>query len=233
LTSPITIYLSNDNHSLKLDASKDYRLIMPKTVLDVGTGTLSINGGRNVVLVGGELTSRGTGGTIRATNQSGTLHIEGLHISGASLKEGIQFQNESKAVVQLQNIRFDTVHGSYSGHHADLIQFWGGGPETMRIDRLTGSTTYQGFMFQDAVDVTGWDFRRINIHHIGSEGWTMYDGAPRANAISMSSVYFEGNDDNGVWSLGHGGLQPGLAWGNPPSGDFVLLGDSGLTYGPR
>jgi hypothetical protein len=227
----VTIYLSNNNHSLKLDRSKDYRLIMPNGVLDVGDGTLSINGGRNVVLIGGQMTSSGTIGTIRATNQAGTLHIEGLHISGANLTEGIQFQNESSAVIQLQNIRFDTVHGSYSGHHADLIQFWGGGPKTMRIDGLTGSTNYQGFMFQDAVNVEGWDFRRINIHHLGTAGWTMYDGAPRASEISMSSVYFEGNDDNGVWSLGHGGLKAGLSWGSPPSGDFVTTRGAGLNYG--
>jgi hypothetical protein len=232
LTNPVTVNVSNSNHSLKLDPAQDYRLVMPSTVVDVGTSNLSINGGHNVVLIGGQLTGTGTAGTIRATNQTGTLHIEGLYVSGPNLQEGLQFQNEVSAVVQLENIRIDTVHGSYSGHHADLVQVWGGGPRTMRIDRLTGSTEYQAFMLQGADSVAGWDFRHLNIVHLGTAGWTMYDGGPDASAISMSSVYFEGNDANGVYSLGHDGLKPGLSWGNPPSGDFVPAGVAGLSY-PR
>jgi hypothetical protein len=230
LSNPVTVYLSDNNHSLKLNSARDYRLVMPAKTLNVGASNLSINGGRNVVLVGGQLTSSGTGGTIRATNQSGTLHIEGLYVSGSTLQEGIQLQSESNAVVQLENIRFDPVRGSYSGHHADLVQFWGGGPKILRIDGLTGTTDYQAFMFQGASNATGWDFRRINIHHIGTAGWTMYDGGPQAGGIAMSSVYFDGNTSNGVWSLGHGGRKAGLSWGNPPSGDFVPAGKAGLAY---
>ena len=170
-------------------------------------------------------------GSIRATNQSGTLHIEGLYISGAKLQEGIQLQGEANAIVQLENIRFDTVNGSYAGHHADLVQTWGGGPKALRIDGLTGSTDYQAFMLQAGDGVSGWDFRHVNIHHIGSAGWTMYDGGPRVNAISLADVYFQGNDANSIWSLGHGGSKPGLHFGNPPDGDFVLVGTAGLNYG--
>jgi hypothetical protein len=233
LTNPTTIQLSNRNHDLKLNRTKDYRLVMPKSVLDVGTAQLTINGGHNVVLIGGQMTSHGARGSIRATNQTGTLHIEGLYVSGSNLQEGLQFQNEGSAIVQLVNIRIDLVHGGTNGHHADLVQTYGGGPKTLRIDGLTASTQYQAFMLADARSVTGWDFRHINITHSGSGGWTMYDSAPTAASIAMTGVYLKGNDANGVYSLGHHRLKPGLSWGSPASGDFVRAGTVGLTYGGR
>jgi hypothetical protein len=237
LVNPITIQLSNSNHSLnRLDPAKDYRLVMPSTPLDVGTGRLSITGGHNIVLVGGEITGSGVDGTIRATGQTGTLHVEGLYVSGSSLQEGLQFQNEGAATVQLQNIRFDQVSGSYAGHHADLVQYWGGGPKVFRIDRLTGSTNYQGFMMQDYAGLVngvapGWDWRRINIHHVGSAGWTIYDGSPRLSQFSVSDIYLDGTAGNGVYRLGKNGTMPGVYLTNPPAGDFVPAGVAGLNYG--
>ena len=226
----MTVYLSNGAHDLKLDRTRDYRLVMPRTVLDVGKGALTINGGHNVVLVGGELTSRGVRGSVRATHQTGTLHIEGLFVSGPQLQEGLQFQDEGAAVVQLVNVRVDTVHGSIGGHHADVLQTWGGGPRTLRIDGLTAATEYQALMLADADSVVGWDFRHVNLTHVGSSGWTVYDSAPTVKSIAMASVYLKGNDRNGVYSLGHGGLKPGLSWGSPPAGDFVPADAVGLAY---
>lgn len=230
LSNPVTVHVSNSSHNLKLDSAKDYRIVMPSTVLDVGSGALTINGGRNVVLVGGELTSSGSGGSVRATAQKGTLHIEGLYISGAHLQEGLQFQSESDAVVQVVNVRIDTVHGSSSGHHADVLQTWGGGPKILRIDGLTAATEYQGFMLAGAASVSGWDFRHINIQHDGTNGWTIYDAAPKALSISMSEVYLQENTNNGVYSLGHKKLMNGISWGAPPGGDFVPAASTGLNY---
>jgi chitodextrinase len=242
LVNPVTVQVTDTNHGLKLDPTKDYILKMPSTVLDVGTGNFSINGGRRVVLIGGAMTGIGENGSIRATNQIEYLHIEGLYVTGAGLLEGLQFQSEDTAIVQVVNCKSDQVTGSYAGHHADLFQTWGGGPKILRIDGYTGTTDYQGWMLQSGSLTTegtmpvGWDFRRVNIHHVGSAGWTMYDADPTQASITMTEVYFEGNDANGIYSLGRDAQgravgRPGLTYGNPPGGDFVTT-NVGLNYVP-
>jgi PKD repeat protein len=239
LENPITINVTNTNHGLKLDSTKDYLLVMPPTVLDVGAGNFSINGGRRVVLIGGEMTAAANdNGAIRATNQIEYLHIEGLKISGTvpDLAEGIQLQSQDTCIVQLINIETDQVTGSYEGHHADIVQTWGGGPFKLRIDGLTGRTDYQGWMLQSGslttagTVPTGWDFRHINIIHAPNGlGWIMYDADPPAANIDFTEVYFEGNDNSGIYSLGHGGGKPGLTYGAPPFGNWVTTAGIGYT----
>jgi len=141
LDQPKTIKITNRTRTLKLDPQRDYVIDMPDTPVALKNG-LVITGGHDVVLIGGEVETRKRGLFLK--NQTGTVHVEGLRLSGKGAAEGINLDQRKGATVQLQNIAVETVNGSYSGTHADVLQTWGG-PEVLRVDRLEGSTTYQGF----------------------------------------------------------------------------------------
>jgi hypothetical protein len=237
LTSPTTVYVSSSKRSLSLDPARDYIIKMPSTPLEV-RGGLVIAGGRNVVLIRGEIrisTSSTSGNDRRGLylkNQTGTVHIEGLKITGSTLNEGINLDQRRGATVQLQNIRVDTVRGSYSGHHADVLQTWGG-PAVLRIDRFTGRTTYQGVFLDptkyDSPQPRLFDFRNMNIvGQSGSKylfwrdslGWpaktTNVWAAPSVAGTSRSQ-FLQGN-----WQY--------VKTGVPSGGDFVPSGRAGLGY---
>ena len=157
---------------IRLDLNTDYVIEMPSAPVTRG---LALVGGRNVVLVGGEIAIpwQGSGASIasrtglKIKNATGTVHIEGLLIRGADLSEGIQI-DAPEAVVQLQNVGIFNIHArdqvNFSDNHPDLIQTYGN-VKTLRIDCFTGSTDYQGFFF--AADYNGAhgpvDLRRVNI----------------------------------------------------------------------
>ncbi|HZI15921.1 MAG TPA: hypothetical protein VE153_36480, partial [Myxococcus sp.] len=187
LTNPITVNASNANRSLNLDPTKDYII---KIVEVISSGDLSITGGRNVVLIGGHITVPWRGvwpveGNARRglylKHLTGTMHDEGLLIDGEDLAEGIDVDTRTVgATLQIQNVRVGLVHGrpeesacyTCSGvHHPDIIQNWGG-PTYYRIDRLTGSTDYQGFMIQPIQfrePTLLADFRNMNL--VGEGGY--------------------------------------------------------------
>ena len=151
LVEPITIQVTEERHSLKLDHAKDYLIEMPDHALRAAGG-LTIFGGHNVVLIGGAIEVPSVADAPSASARrglylkdiAGTVHIEGLHIAGADLAEGVNIDMRREgATVQLENLRVETVHGSYRTNHADVVQTWAG-PAILRIDKLTGHTGYQG-----------------------------------------------------------------------------------------
>tara|TARA_B100000941_G_C28502662_1_gene555314 strand:- start:1244 stop:2755 length:1512 start_codon:yes stop_codon:yes gene_type:complete len=243
LVNPITVNVTSSYRSLNLDTNQDYIIQMPTTPL-TANGGLNIIGGHNVVLIGGEIRfdtplPDGFHPTARrglfVKQSTGTVHIEGLLITGDYLLEGINIDmRDPNAVLQLQNIRIDTVTGSYDGNHADCVQTWGG-PSELRIDRMTGRTTYQGFFlhpeqFADTTPIL-FDMRNINI--IGLPGaaylyWQATDyplvtqncwASPDADSPWPTGVLWPKNDP--VW----GDVQQGV----PPTGDFVTT-NVGINY---
>jgi len=173
LVNPITVVIGADNHDLHLEAGRDYLLVLPPHPVAL-TGELVVNGGRNVVLIGGEIVaptpaeapnSRDRRGLL-LKGQTGTVHIEGLRISGTGLSEGIDIDEREGAVVHLENIAVATVHGSFDTNHADLVQVWAG-PAQLLIDGFTGTTEYQGlFLLPDQFSSKppeSYDLRRIVI----------------------------------------------------------------------
>ncbi len=179
LTSPVTLDITQDDLDLRLEPDQDYVLRMPPEPL---VGGLSVNGGDDVVLVGGEITvpegaesNRG----LALKRQRGTVHVEGLAITGDGLGEGIDLdQTVPGSVVQLQNVRVSTVHGSKDGHHADVLQTWAG-PGELRVDGLSGSTTYQGLFllprqFGDQPEPAVVDLRRVDITGVGEHGYLLW-----------------------------------------------------------
>ena len=261
LTNPETIKLGENHRSLKLDKTRDYLIKLPEDKPWIGE--LNIYGGRNVVVIGGEIhipspdedpsfaddaQPKRSRRAVYLKGQSGTIHVEGVLISGAGLKEGFNLDERAPGcIVQLQNIRVDKLVGSYSGHHADVIQTWAG-PSELRVDGLTGHTTYQGFFmlpnqhFQ--VDEGGhlptrWDFRRINLVGTDESAYLLWVPNNHAFPIDIEDVWVRpasrsaGNRDMFLWPKPD--KEKDKTWekvqeGIPPAGDFVPEGVAGLGY---
>jgi hypothetical protein len=193
LANPITIHMNPNpvNRVLRLDYQQDYIVEMPNEPVIQG---LVLQGGRNVVLVGGEISipwqgneasiSKRTG--LKIVGTTGIVHIEGLVISGDDLSEGIQI-DAPQAIVQIQNAGIYDIHArdqiNFSDNHPDLIQAYGGVTE-LRVDRFTGSSDYQGFFFEGDVPFSAIYLKRVNIRGNPTARYLMWFG-PGSNAGSI------------------------------------------------
>ena len=241
LEDPETVDIDMDNRNLKLDQDSDYLLRMPDEPL---TAPLSIWGGRNVVLIGGEIDiPLGEGGKVdralalKAT--TGTFHVEGLKITGDGLGEGINLDQPEGATVQLQNIWIDPVQGARGDNHADVIQSWAG-PSVLRIDRLSAQTTYQGFFllpnqFGEQPQPELFDLRRIDLR--GDDGAAYLLWRDEAEwPLETSDVWVDRPDtedpDQLLWPKGEAGAAAwdGVQIGTPPGGPFVAEDTVGIGY---
>ncbi len=265
LENPVTIDLAKETkwRNFKLKQDRDYILQMPKDRPWIGE--LNIYGGHNVVLIGGEVHipspeedpsfGKGEDGKQKRSRRAvylqgttGTVHIEGLLISGKGLHEGFNVaEREPGCVVQLQNIRCETLHGSFSANHADVVQSWAG-PAELRIDRLTGFTTYQGFFLLPnqhfALDKGGflptkWDFRHINLIGTDSSAYLLWCPDNHGYPIEIEDVWVKpatkkaGDRDAFLWPKPK--AKGDTTWekvqeGMPPEGEFVPEGSVGLGY---
>jgi len=143
LTSPITLKVTNTNHSLRLDTNKDYVVLLPGAVgndlqatpLQVDGG-LVITGGHHVTMVGGVIQHSidypaltgdpPQGGTSAIYDKrqrgayfkdwTGVLHVEGVEFRGTAFYEVINVSTRSPtSVLQLQNIRIDDpIHAPFT-----------------------------------------------------------------------------------------------------------------------
>lgn len=253
LVNPTTVVISNASPKAnKLDPTKDYIIRIsgdgstsgPKTPVTT-EGGINIYGGHNIVVIGGEVDANTVGASPGQTNRglylqnwTGTLHIEGVWVAGSQLGEGIDIGNSNVgAILQLENIRIETVHGTQATNHADIIQNWSG-PTTYRIDHLTGSSIYQGFFIQSMqfgpmTDTI--DFRNVNLTGTQGAGHYMFynaTGLTTAN-VSLTNVYsnpqYPGSvpcgcypETDPIWKA----IKPGV----PPAGDFVPVGKAGVNY---
>jgi hypothetical protein len=143
LEQPKVVQIDASHTDLKLDDGRDYELRLPDQLLQSPRG-LRVDGGHNVVLIGGALNVTGKDVALTLLNQTGTVHVEGVRFGGPRLTEGIDLGQPKRATVQLQNIVVGTIHGSYETNHADLIQTWAG-PKRLYVDGFAGSSDYQGF----------------------------------------------------------------------------------------
>ena len=184
LTAPRTITLQNglDPDYLWLDPNRDYILKVPSGGIH---GTVEIDGGHNVVMIGGSITVPSTANQtdngadntdtgIYIRHSTGTVHIEGVEITGDpnTQFDGIDV-NAPLATVQLENIRVTNVWGSDTTEHADVVQTWGG-VGALRIDHLSGDGDYQGLTVDpDLGPVGSVDLRNVDL---------TYDARPPALA---------------------------------------------------
>jgi hypothetical protein len=135
--------LNPSSTSIRLDPQRDYVLRLPKGRPLRVPSALEISGGHNVVMVGGTIDVTRPSGVMQLTDQTGTVHIEGVRFTGKHLTQGIDLSEARGATVEFEHVYFSTVYGSFTTNHAELIQSWAG-PRRLLIDGLTGSTTYQG-----------------------------------------------------------------------------------------
>ncbi|MBO1752660.1 hypothetical protein J4G33_12675 [Actinotalea sp. BY-33] len=246
LVSPQVVAISATNRTPRLDDTRDYVIQMPATPLEVDGG-VTISGGRNVVLVGGTISIPAGAQQANHANrglflkdQTGTVHVEGLLITGPGLGEGINLDQRKGAVVQLQNVRVETTHGSFETNHADVLQTWAG-PRVLRVDRLSGTTQYQGFFllpqqFGTQAQPEVMDLRRVDLHGTAGSGYLLWrDGLEWP--LRVQDVWVApsnpGSRDSFLWPKG---TAPGTdAWpqvdvGTPPGGEFVPAGRAGVGY---
>ena len=173
LSSPLTISVTNSNRRLFLDDSRDYRL----NIVEHLQRELWIEGGRNLVVVGGHITvdqlgsassyQDNTGIKIRYGNPSGTVHLEGLLIDGPHLNDGIGIATGRN--VQIENVRVERVYDNIKGGHADCVQIQQGVGQ-LRMDRFTCSTGRQGVYLGDLDGpIRGADLRHVNMYATGGK----------------------------------------------------------------
>ncbi len=178
LSNPQTITLGTGRTVTTLDDKKDYIVKLPKSKK---TGSTSIIGGRNVVIMGGHITIPPTHPTnntdmdrraIYIKDNKGTVHIEGVLIdgSGGGEMDGVAI-NAPQSIVQIQNLRVTGVKGTDGTMHADVVQTWGGVKE-LRIDRLTGESYYQGlFIAIDQNTIGKALISNTNLRALGDQPW--------------------------------------------------------------
>lgn len=197
LDNPIVKRIKGGAQTVTLDDARDYELHLDGPI-NVGTSGLTIDGGHNVALR--------TGGLIKATGSrrpfqlkggaaGGTTYIEGVRISGAN--EGITHdQRATGHVTVLQSVLVDRIQGTENGHHADLLQTWGGGAGGGIIcNRVDGTTTYQGFMIDPdkfGSDV-GWYLRvlRSVIRKPSGGGYPFHKAGSSRHVLELDEVLIE------------------------------------------
>jgi hypothetical protein len=240
LVDPTIITLSTTNYDLALPQNKDYILRCPNGPIDLPS-TLSVWGGHNVVIQHCDFEVNDDW-VAYLHNTAGTLWVDDVHFGGTNLTGGVQLQ-EPGATVVMRDVLFDTVYGSYSTNHAELIQTWAG-PSRFLIDGLTGSTTYQGLYLLPNQWYTGpaptlWDLRNIDIDDTEGAYALWVSDQNGAFPLDVQNVYVvPDNPWRGWWLWGFAGQDsntPGQGtWANvtagaPPGGPFVQPVPGGAT----
>lgn len=204
--TPIEITGSSGN--VILDPNTDYVVTKLQR-----SGFFQIFGGRNIVIIGGEVSDGGFNirqSTWGEMTPGRVVHIEGVLFSGTGvLADGIG-GHAPEAIIQIQNCRIEGRKGYKQGVHADILQFWGGVKE-LRVDGLTGFSNYQGMFTKVETRFTDepigiYRLRRVDLHESGrpyegglpillwfgsSDGFT-----PRRFEIERGSVWMNADTDH-------------------------------------
>lgn len=232
LTNPTTVDLSTLASVPKLDPAKDYILRLPPAAAWRSANGLVIEGGRNVVCIGGLVDVTGAGGVRRAAyfkSNSGTVHLEGVRFRavGGDFTEGIDNASPG-STVQIENVWIDGLcSGSQATNHADILQTWNG-PKTLRVDGLKGRTNYQA-AFLNARDTNAaaapvegsWELHRCDFESVNGK-YTLWL-VPPPGSVKTSKVHCWGRS-LGPWKPE---MWPGVL-NTQPTEDFT--GGAGLGY---
>lgn len=256
LTDPITIQLGTGYTHTTLSTTRDYVVKLPPTQK---VGATWIEGGHNVVIVGGSVTlpadlpadaPAAQRTALYVKGATGTVHVEGVLIDGAGASEldGVDIA-APQATVQLQNLRIVGIHGGLSGFHADVVQPHGGVHE-LRIDRLTAASNYQGLMLADTSGAIG----SAELSHVDLTATTepavdmgghmillkTNDGSAACATypVDMQDVHVVPRPGrtlaNSVYPAGVAGTCPGMTGavvaGLPAGGSWVPPGVAGVGY---
>ena len=162
LSDPITLEITRPG-TYNLQAGRDYRIKLGWVQGDDGHtgGVVLIGAARHVVMIGGRISPSEPrtssewrkGRALMFRHMTGIVHLEGLWLDRPS--EGINI-DAPNATFQIQNVRVTNMHTyqhNTSISHPDFIHTWNG-PKEMRIDRFTGESDYQGFLWAKDWSVT-------------------------------------------------------------------------------
>jgi hypothetical protein len=216
LTNPITVNVpANDMRygngvtKVMLASGQDARINLPSTTK---AGGLWIEGGRNVIVIGGHIQPNPNHSTISGAlgmrgiyvkNNTGVVHIEGVLIDSPDDREYDAMEIDSGGtILQLENNRWLGVAGTYSTNHGDVLQPYGTGVREVRIDKLTASSRYQGLQLYDQYNgpVTA---KRVDLtarpQTSGTSGghmvWVGDDSCGQLSPYSFSEVYVRPRPD--------------------------------------
>lgn len=201
LEAPETIALEPGATTTDLEPDRDYILTIPRT----GKGDTFVRGGRNIVIIGGHIsTGRGQAPwsspehrALYFADTTGTIHVEGVLIDDIDSGQGDGIAIAAPgAVLQVQNVRITGLTGKEQGNHADVLQLWGGVKE-VRVDRLTGSTDYQGLHVQPDLGPIGRvTIRNANVSSTSSTAgnWLIWlatgsNSCQTAGQMNLDDVY--------------------------------------------
>jgi hypothetical protein len=190
-------------------------------------------------------------------NSVGTVHVEGVLFDG-SLHEMDAIQIAAPAaIVQIENVRANSLLGSFDTNHADVIQPWGGVKE-LRVDRLTADSNYQGIFTRPdqgaigSVNLQNVDLTFNNAKATADGGFLLWMSSDCKMApTTLSNVYITPRSGKtlgmSVWPATSDRVCPSLQTGNtvtfpklpvtggviggtPPAGPFVPVGRAGTAY---
>ena len=248
LTDPTTVQISDTNRRLFLEADRDYVVRMPSTAFTV-PGGISIVGGRNVVIVGGEIydnTPIATGEPydlaygLYLEGQTGTVHVEGLWIHGRGIAQALVLAQFAGATVQVQSSLLESLHPvGYA--HTDGIQSWGG-PNRLRLRNVTIRTAGVGIQVQphtfEAVAIARWEYRRVNVVQTTKDAYALWKGSGHGawwrefhEDLWVKPLGATAWPSKALWSPGSGGVEGKPMYiGIPPGGDFVKPKSVGVAY---
>ncbi len=249
LSHPTTIAVTNDNPRVYLKPDKDYILQLPATPV-TAEGGVWVVGGRNVVMVGGEIFNDSpiTDGMVAdlayglyLRDQTGTVYLEGLWIHGRGIGQAIVLSEAKGATVQLQHSRLEPLH-PVGFVHTDGIQSWAG-PLRLRLFDVTIVTAGVGLQTQphqyEPETIDTWEYRSVNIRQTTAAAYALWK-EPAAGGwwreihddLWVKNLGYLAWPDVAHWNPGGRGKVEGtkLHLGVPPGGDFVPEGSVGLGY---
>jgi hypothetical protein len=251
------IAVADGDQWYRLAAGKDYILDLPAVP---HRGTLGFEGGRNVTILGGHI-ALPAGSTkdsaLEIRSNGGTVHVEGLWIDGSSgyQADAVRISSPS-SIVQLENLRVTGLRGSADGAHADVVQPYGG-VKALRIDRLSGSTNYQGlFLRPDLGAIGSVDLSNVDLSYddvgVRDGGYLLWLTTGCSTATTrLSNVYVKPSSGKrlatSVWPNVYDASCPAkpagatISWpklpvtgfvtgGTPPGGPFVGATAAGGAY---
>jgi len=174
LTNPVTYRVSGTPTVITAAAGQDSVVRFAGPV----NKRLILQGGRNWVIVGGEINidrpweKSDDRNAILVKDATGVVHIEGVFMHGIYINDGIK-ACAPDAVFQIENNRIVNLLGTQAGYHADVIQPYCGFKE-LRVDGLTGYSQFQGLMFK----ADGGSWRTTTLKRINLVGIAPQDGYP-------------------------------------------------------
>jgi|AGTN01.1.fsa_nt_gi type 1 secretion C-terminal target domain (VC_A0849 subclass) len=221
----------------------------------VRTDKLQVDGGHNVVVLGGEYqpTTAPTG-TLAFRGAAGTVFVDGVHIdnSKSSGTDGIVISGGAKTSFVVQSSIIENVNGAKGGGqaakgngHADAIQIQGDLGGEVLLHNVHATTNYQGLFLapQYAIRPSQVTLDNVDLHYTGAANdgsqtsyllWSNDDPSQQAHVPwSFHNVYVQPRDgqqaiESAVWpKSGMGAVQNGnqISWPDMPYKGSVTIGN--------